>query len=66
MSHAIREACYREINECMRVVASRFIEENKAVLKEANAQSAIDEGIACLDCIFAVLDKYEIRLKVKP
>lgn len=63
MSSAARLSCYAEIRDCMKTGILAYYQAHKDLLGDDRSQRAIKESVQGLECIFAVLDKYEIRAK---
>jgi len=59
----IRLDCYAELNDCMKKRLLAYYERHQELLGDARSQEAIKESVDGLECIFAVLDKYQITAK---
>jgi hypothetical protein len=58
-----RLECYAEIRDCMRTRLLEYYQRHKEYLGDERSQAAIKESVDGLNCIFEVLDTYEIARK---
>jgi hypothetical protein len=63
MSEQARLQCYAEIKECMSSRIFAYYKKHQDYLHDARSLAAIKESVEGLDCIFAILDKYDITEK---
>jgi hypothetical protein len=63
-ANATRLACYAEIRDCMRTRLLSYYQRHKEYLGDERSQIAIKESVDGLNCIFEVLDTYEISKKL--
>ena len=55
-----RIECYAAIKDCVRTSTLAYLKENRSVISDEMAQEAVDESLAAMECIFKILDGYEI------
>lgn len=61
MTPEIRAACYDEIRNCMKDGVTAYYRQHSDRLDDARSKDAIQWSLEGLECIFTVLDKYELR-----
>jgi hypothetical protein len=55
-----RLACYQEIKTCMKTRILEYYQRHQDILGDERSQRAIKESMDGLECIFQVLDNYQI------
>lgn len=61
-----RLECYAAIRDCMKTRLLEYYQRHKEFLGDARSQAAMKESLDGLDCIFTVLDGFEISKKHTP
>lgn len=61
-----RIQCYAAIKDCVRASAMSYLEARKSNLSDAMAQEVVKESLAAMECIFKVLDGYDIQERRSP
>lgn len=58
-----RLECYAAIRDCMKTRLMDYYSRNKSLLGDERSQAAVKESLEGLECIFSVLDKFDISKK---